>query len=421
MPSDRRRRLFLRALPVAVIGAAALAWARAGSTELPDPVRARIDDLVLEVEVEGELAAVRSAEIGPPPSNEWEFKISFLAPEGSEVKEGDPLIRFDVDRMSRLLAQKKAEAAEAQQKLEQKQTEQRLRIVELDQQIAEAETELGRARLKADVPREVQQRVEAEKAVLDRDGREKDLANLKAQRRARLARGKSDEESAKAQLDRARGRVAELEAGIERMTVRARQDGILLYKSNWRGEKKKVGDNVWRGETVLSIPDLTEMRADATVDESDGGRVSEGQPVRLRLEARPDLDLRGTVRSIARTVRRKSARVPAKVFKVDIALEATESGVMRPAMRFRGDVEVGRLAARLVAPREVVFLRDTGPVVFRRGWLGWRETPVKLGETTRKQVEILEGVAEGDALLPYDLAAPEPSAPSGPTGPASAG
>ncbi len=51
-----------------------------------------------------------------------------------------------------------------------------------------------------------------------------------------------------------------LEDAILKMDLKAPQDGIVVYRSNWRDEKKKVGDSVWFGEVVLSLPDLAEMK-----------------------------------------------------------------------------------------------------------------------------------------------------------------
>src|SRR6185295_2597885 len=180
------------------------------------------------------------------------------------------------------------------------------------------------------------------------------------------------------QRDRARGRVAELEQSIERLTMRAPQDGLVLHKADWRDEKKKVGDQIWRGEVVLSIPDLKEMRADAMVDEADGGQVSVGQSVLLRLEARPDLDFHGRVRGIAQTVRKKSWRVPAKVFKLDVELEHTYAAIRRPAMRFRGEIETGRFKDSILIHRTEVSLREYGPIVQVRRALGFPEVAVQL-------------------------------------------
>jgi HlyD family secretion protein/macrolide-specific efflux system membrane fusion protein len=173
---------------------------------------------------------------------------------------------------------------------------------------------------------------------------------------------------------------------------------------------------MWFGETVLALPDLTDMRADGLVDEADGGPVAAGQKVTIRLEARPDLDVHGRVRTIGRTVRQKSWRNPVKVYKVDIALDRTDSSVMRPNMRFRGEIETGRAPGLLLAPRDAVFLREAGPVVWARRGLGWTEVPVRLGRSNRRQVEILSGVAEGDRLSATDLATPSAPARSASAG-----
>jgi HlyD family secretion protein len=382
-----------------------------------DPVTARPivvqrGDLVQTVDVEGELAAVRSTEIGPPPVTEVEFKIAFLAPEGTTVKKGDPILGFDTDVLRRNLAQKKAELEEAAANVVRKDADLRLALLNLDQQTAQAEAELGKARLKADVPPDVQQRVEFEKAQLEVRGRERDLQNLKAERVATESSGRAELRSLEQQRDRARGRVAELEASIQKMTVLAPQPGIVIYRTNWRDEKKKVGDTAWMAETILSIPDLSEMEAEGFVDEADGGEVAEGQPVVLRLEARPDMDLKGRVRRIARTVRQRSWRTPGKGFKVEIALDRTDPLIMRPAMRFRGEVETGRQKGLLLLPREAVFLHDAGPVVWARGPLGWSERPVRLGRSNRTQIEVLAGVVEGDRVIPVDMRVPERPAPS---------
>jgi HlyD family secretion protein len=409
---ERWRRRLPRRRAAARFAAAALAVASAsavaslrGTDDVPNPATVKREDLVMAVDVEGELAAVRSTDIGAPPVAEVEFKIALLAPEGSAVKAGQPILGFDTETLQRQLVDKQAELAEFTKKAEQKEDDLRLKLLELDQQLAQAEADRGKAQLKAEVPPELQGRVELEKARLDHRGRQRDLENLQAERRATQSLGQSELRSLRNQRDRARGRVEALQAAIEKMTVKAPQDGIVVYRTNWRDEKKKVGDSMWFGETVLALPDLTEMRADGLVDEADGGPVAPGQKVTIRLEARPDLDVHGRVRSIGRTVRQKSWRNPVKVYKVDIVLDRTDATVMRPAMRFRGEIETGRVEKLLLAPREAVFLRETGPVVWARRGLGWREVPVTLGRSNRRQVEVLSGVQEGDRLSPTDLAA----------------
>jgi len=389
---------------------------RPSRLEVGAPVEVKRADLVLTVEVEGELAAVRSTEIGVPPVSEVDFKIAFLAPEGQAVKKGDSVLRLDTEMLERQLAEKRAELEEAQKKVEQKEIDLGMKLLDLEQQTAQTRADLGRAQLKVDVPAEVQQRIELEKALLDKRGRERDLQNLEAEAKVTRALTGAELDSLRQQRDRAAGRVKALEVGIERMNIRAPQDGIVIYRTNWRDEKKKVGDSVWFGEVVLSLPDLSEMKGDAFVDEADGGPVSEGQPVTVRLEARSDFDVKGKVARIARTVRQRSWRTPLKGYRVEIGLEKTDPTFMRPAMRFRGEIETGRIPGLLLVPRDAVFLRNDGPVVWAKRAFGWREVKVALGRSNRTLVEIVSGLEAGDRVSPTDLKAPAGETPAQPTG-----
>jgi HlyD family secretion protein len=381
----------------------ALAGLRASEPEVSRPVTVKRQDLVQTVEMEGELQAVHSTEIGVPAVQDAEFKIAFLVPEGTVVKKGQPVLGFDTEALQRQLVEKQAEFQEAAKKVDQKEIDLGLKLLDVEQRSAQAVADLGKAKLKAEVPPEVQQRIELEKARLDHQGRERDLENLQAEKRVTQTLGDSELRSLRNQRDRARGRVEDLQAAIEKMTVKAPHEGIVVYRTNWQDQKKKVGDSMWFGETALAIPDLSEMRAEGFVDEAEGGAVAAGQPVILRLEARPDLDIQGRVRAVGRTVRRRSWRTPLKVYKVDVVLTRTDPTLMRPSMRFRGEVETGRTAGLLVIPREAVFLRSAGPVVWTRRAFRWTERPVRLGRSNRRQVEVSSGLAEGDRVSPVDL------------------
>jgi HlyD family secretion protein len=400
LPRGRRAWALGGALAVAL----AFTLLRGHVADVPNPISVKREDLVQSVEVEGELAAVRSTEIGVPPVGWVQFKIAFLIPEGTVVKKGQPVLGFDTAALERQLVEKQAEYQDAAKRVEQKEIDLGMKLLEVEQQKAQAVADLGKAKLKAEVPPEVQQRIELEKARLDQKGRERDLENLGAEKRVTDSLAQSEIGSLSSKRGQAKGEVDVLQGSIEKMSVKAPQDGIVIYRTNWQGEKKKVGDSTWFGEMILSIPDLREMRAEGFVDEADGGMVAEGQSVTLRLEARPDLDIRAKVSRVARTVRQKSWRTPVKVFKVDVALEKTDPTVMRPAMRFRGEIETARTPGLLVVPREAVFLRESGPVVWARRALRWTEVPVRLGRTSRRQVEVVAGLAEGDRLSPLDLA-----------------
>ncbi len=404
---DGARRLLSRpwVVGVAAFGMTVGGYAAARSPAGPVTVRVQRADLPLTIDVDGELTATASTDLGAPVVRDvWEFKITFLAPEGALVRRGQPVVAFDPSAVQRQLEEKSAEFEEARKKIERKEVELVAQRQDLALQLAEAEGRVRKARLKSEVPEEMRTRNEVRATALDLRNATEAVENL----RARIAAvGASEEAALRAlvtQRDRARGRVSELQAAMEAMTVRAPQDGIVIYKTGWSDQKKKVGDSTWFGEKLVALPDLAVMRADGDIDEADGGSVAVGQPATLRLEALPDRDFRAKVGKIGRAVRRKSWRVPSKVFRVQIDLERGDAA-LRPAMRFRGEIETGVVKAALVVPRDCVFARPAGPVVWVRHWNGFREVPVTIGARNRRSFEIKAGVGEGDEIAAADIVA----------------
>jgi len=177
---------------------------------------------------------------------------------------------------------------------------------------------------------------------------------------------------------------------------------ILLSDPRREREKKKIGDSAWRGEKIVAIPDLERMRAEGEIDEADAGRVAVGQRVTLRLDAHPDVTFTGRVRAVRGAVQNRSPTDPVKVVGVDLALDRTDPQRMRPGMRFLGTVELDRAPRALVIPAAAVFNRPEGPAVVRRARWGAREVHPRLGRRNGHWVEVLNGLAEGDAVALSD-------------------
>lgn len=408
-------RVFVALAALLVLGVGARALFRGSGVKAGDPVPVKREDLVITVDVTGELAAVKAAEIGPPAVRDlWDFKIAFMAPESSVVKKGQPIIAFDTQPLEKSLEEKTAEFAEASKQIERKEIDLAIQTRAQELALAEAEAKWNKARLKTDVPEDLKGRIESVEARLDLADAEKEVANARAKLDAIRASGKADIEALKSRRDRARGRVEGLQSAIAEMHVAAPQDGIVIYKTGWRDEKKKVGDSTWVGEKILELPDLGQMKAKAEVDEADAGQIAIGQKATIRLEAHPDVDFPGRVRTIGRTVRRQSWRIPTKVYQVEVALDRTDSAAMRPAMRFRGEIETKRIPSLLVAPRDAIFLRASGPVAWVKRGGSYTEVPVKLGRRSKLLVEIVSGLSEGDLVSPNDLLPPKPRQSHGP-------
>ena len=364
-------------------------------------VRATRGDLVTGIEVTGVLASEASVMLGPPPlTDTWDFKIAFLAPEGTDVKQGMPVLRFDTSELQRRLDEKSAEADEARKQIEKERADLTLGTKDERLKLAVAEAQLRRTSLKLEAPPDVagineRKTVEIEHAIAKREAAaiRARLDSLEAAAAARIALMQSKQTEAAAV-------VAQTSKSIQMMNVRAPRDGTVVYTTNWRGEKKKVGDSVWKADRVMEIPDLTKMKAEGEVDEVDAGRVAVGQRVTMRLDTHPDDEFQGTIVSAARTVqRKKGTQDPLKVLRVEIKLDRTDAAKMRPGMRFQGTIELARVRNAVLVPREAISVSNRGPYVHRRDSLDVDVIPVRLGRENDKFVQVLEGLNAGDRVL----------------------
>jgi len=143
------------------------------------------------------------------------------------------------------------------------------------------------------------------------------------------------------------------------------------------------------------------MLGNGQVDEVDMARLAERQPVVLRLDAQSDVQLRGTVTSVARSVQAKSNTDPSKIVKLKIAIEPTTMP-LRPGMRFRGQVETAHLAKVVQVPADAVFVTPDGPVAYRQTRGGFERVKLALGRRTSTMVEVTAGLAPGDRVSRVD-------------------
>ncbi len=360
-------------------------------------------DLVLGVEVTGALQAVKTNLLGPPQlRNMWNFKIAHMASEGEGVAAGATVLAFDTSELDQRLQREIAERDAARKQVEKAEQELSLRQQQDALRLAEARARLGKSELKAARPDELEAARELALVGLELELTQKEVAYLDSRIEASARSAEATLGALRDQLLRAERDVEQTRNDIERMRVTAASDGTVIYVQDWNDQKKKVGDACWRGESVIELPDLARMKALGLVHEADAGRVAEGQRVTLRLDAHPELEFAGRVASIWRTVQRETHDSPKKVVRLEIELAETDRLRMRPGMRFRGKIEVERVAGALLVDAGAVVQGPQGPLVFLRTPLGQRATAVELGRHSEGRVEVLGGLSEGDSVALAD-------------------
>lgn len=287
-------------------------------------VAAAADTLALE----GEVAALRSAAISPPQvRNVWNFQITQLAADGAALKQGEPVVTFDGTELQRRLM-------EAQGLLKQKQSEQAKLLLDLadrerSERLATAEqaATLEKAERKAEQPADIIRSVDYRKLVIEREQAARRAALMRE--REVLSRRQREAEQAlvAAEVAQAQNDVAELSRALGLLTVPAPRDGVLVVKSNWRGERFEVGGSVFMGQTVAEMPDPSTLVVRATLAERDMLRIAEGMPARVQVQGGAGRRLSGKVLELGRAVRSKSRLAPVPVIDVLVSLEGDTTGL----------------------------------------------------------------------------------------------
>jgi HlyD family secretion protein len=415
---SRRRSRARWWIAAAAVVLAALWWSagRAAGERAGAWGEVRRADLVLGVEVRGVLAAIDPAVLRPPEiPDQWSLKIAYLAPEGQTVRRGTPVLRFDAGDLDRHLLERVAEEEKATQELAKKRLDLQMSQEDVGLELAEARAKERKAALKVDVPPDLVAAADLRQWKSDLALDRQQIAYLQA--KAALARRQAGADMAELaeQRDRAASRVAEIRAQLASLTVTAPRDGIVVYVAGRQGEKKKVGDSAYQGESVVEIPDLRRLRGDAQVDEADLSRVAVGQPVVVRLDAHPDEPVEGRVLAIGAAVSAdpRAGASRQKTVAVELSLDRGDPLRMRPGMRFQGTIETARIPHALVVPADAVSATADGPAVVRARALGTEVVHPRLGRRNDRLVEVLGGLRPGDRVARAAGDGPPPAGSGG--------
>jgi len=257
--------------------------------------------------VDGEVYARRSLAISPPAVDGlWQLTVTQMAGDGEVVKKGDLLVAFDADQVVKDLTTKQGQLAEKLRKQEQLRLDLADRAREAELATAQARAEMDKAERKAAQPKEYIARVDYQKLVVAKIKAERKLALTMQRQGVAAVERAAEQRMADAEVGQLQDEVAKLKTSLASLTVRAPQAGIVLHQDDWKGGKIDVGSQIWRGQAVAQMPDLTSLAVRAALPERDLERVSSGQRVRVVIAGGSDRDLGGSIADIGGTVHSKS-------------------------------------------------------------------------------------------------------------------
>lgn len=367
---------------------AVIAWALPRNAAVPgNAVRVTRGPINSTVEAMGRVRPDRQAQLSLRGSGRVaEVKVQV----GDRVEAGQMLLTLDAAQAERDVRQAELELAARRQRLDQA----RAGGSPADIEVAQA------AVREASVAREVAQ--------AQYDDRAKQPGVKTSEEAAKLEAAKAAYQRARAALEKALGgappeELATLQTGIDQAELaltaaRARLDETRLtapFAGVVLDVTPRPGENVGAGAALALLADVTRQHIEADVEEVDAPLVQAGQLAEVRLDAFPGQTLAATVTRLApaATTRQGATSYTAwlDLAPTDLALKPGMAATVRIATQTKPDaLLVPARAVQNVGRQKIVrVVRDGRPL----------EVEVTTGLSDRQQVEILDGLREGDLVL----------------------
>jgi HlyD family secretion protein len=448
---SRRRKILIAAIPAAVAAIVALSIARAKSGQsIPvqiGPVTRQ--DLTSVVSASGEIRPRHYVNI----TSQTFGKIAAIeVGEGQEVKKGQVLLRMDAVQPAAGVAAQHATVQSAAASVAAAEAGQHTAAAELTR----AQADFERAKLEWDRSEQLMTRELIARSEYDI------RKNAYESAQGALAAAEQRVNQAGAELNRSRSMQAEAQAGLSRSEDELKKtiytspiDGMVTSLPVHVGEQMVPGIQNSPGSYLMTVADMSGVTAEVRVDESDVLAVKTGQASEVMVDAYPDSVFQGSVIEIGTsallrstgqtTTQLTSGSQEAKDFKVVVALEKPPSGV-RPGLSATVRITTAKRERAIAIPIQALTIRrqadldaaetkhakkskggakaakpqngdakaaDTTNAAARAAAAGKKEVqgvfvvqagrahfrPVKTGVTGITDIEITEGLKEGDEIV----------------------
>ncbi len=322
------------------------------------------------------------------------FKIQDIIPEGTMVRKGDYIARLDRTEYDNTLKDERENLVTMEADLEMKILDTTVILTDLrdeikNQQFMVEEAAITLAESKYEPPATIRQ------AEISLNKAQRQLEQLKKSYALRQALTLKDIKHQQLHVREGRELVSALEEFLGKFTITAPSDGIVIYKQEWNGTKRKTGSIVNPFDRVVAtLPDLTSMLSKTYVSEIEVSKVNAGQKVSITIDALPGKSFSGTVTSVA-NIGEVLPNSDAKMFEVMIKVDGSDN-TLRPAMTTWNRIIIKTVDNAVYIPTECVHTgSDSIPFVYKRNKT---RQIVVLGDMNDKNVVVKQGLEPGTSI-----------------------
>lgn len=239
-----------------------------------------------------------------------------------------------------------------------------------------------------------------ERAQLSSAVARRDLAKLDLERvqhlREQNANSQADLDRAGAEAKQAEAAVQELEAIIQRKTIRAPFAGVLGIR------KANLGQYLAGGDPVVSLQADAPIYVDFAVPQQSAAGITSGDAVHVVKEGTSETIESGKINAINSTIDPATRNMDVQ------AIFANKAGKLRPGMFCEVAIMLGESAKVVTLPVSAIAYAPYGNSVYiveemegpdKKKYKGVRQQFVKLGDARGDQVVVLSGLSAGQEVV----------------------
>jgi RND family efflux transporter MFP subunit len=351
----------------------------------------------------GELKAVNSFTLTMPKINSiygYNFKIVGLAEHGKNVYKGDPVIKVDPSSVQKYIIEKK-------ESLENEIASANKLKAQIINNLQDLKAQLRNEQSFYDI-----KKLQMESSAFESEGLRKviklefDQEEIKLNKIKRnlALRPKLDSLDYHIQQIKVKQKENELKAAqgtLDQMTVYSPLDGIFVIEENWRtGQPIKVGDEVYLGNPVAMIPDISSMKVNGYILENDISKIKPGLDVIVRLDALPSVPFNGKINKIGKVCIEQDNK---KVFPTDVLISESDPR-LKPGMTVSCEYITFEGEDEIYVPNNCILEDNNHFYLFIRKRGKIRKTEVKTGPSNNMYTIVSGDLKSGQAIeLPGNI------------------
>jgi HlyD family secretion protein len=357
-----------------------------------------------ELTLTGELKASQSTSLSAPDiQSSFSNMVTFLAPEGSQIKKGDRIIEFDDSSLMSNKSEAERTLDESKLKIEKTKMDQESQRCDLLNSLSQAESQVAQDSLYSKIGKDLLSANDYQKYQLNLQ--QSKLSLQKAQEQLENFKNNYASQMKLSEISKSQAEInlKKISSDMTRLKIDAPQDGILIYGDNWQSNRKiQPGDTLFHGMEVASLPDLDSMQVIGYVYDTEYSLLANGLHCLVTLDALPGFRADGKIISLTSVASRKGFATQKKVFQAVVQLDKVDSSLMKPGMTARIKVPIVLANDIPVIPREYLGLDSQKKYYVFKGTDPKTASIqfVNPGAIGDRMVGIASGLSSGDALLP---------------------